>query len=158
MSIPREELSRSVIVRNFPHKATAQECEIFLRMFDSSVIMKREMGKNKTGAPAFKGTYCLSFSDTSKAQQFLDMKEALVYNGRVLTVGSCVQLARRKTLFNQAWRLFSLPLAWAARLLGETDTRDSCVFGLGIGECCYLLTYDYGETDLDLDLERYFKF
>ena len=43
VSIPPEDLSRSVIVKHFPAKATAQECETFLRAFDSDIIMRREM-------------------------------------------------------------------------------------------------------------------
>ena len=137
MSIPREDLSRSVIVKNFPRKATAQDCEIFLRMFDPTVIMRREMGKNKTGVQVFKGIYCLSFSDTTKAKQFLDKKEALVFNGKVLNVGSCVHLAQRNTVFKGTVKLFSLPLAWAARLVGETESRECCVFGVGIGQILF---------------------
>ena len=133
VSVPSKDLNRSVIIKKFPPKASAQECEAFLRTFDSSVIMRREMGQNKKGLPAFKGTYFLTFSDLVQAKQFLDNKKPVVFNEKTLTVTSCVASMQRRTLFQLSWKLLLLPLAWAARLVQE-DKRDKAVFGMGIAK------------------------
>ena len=133
VSIPPEDLSRSVIVKHFPAKATAQECETFLRAFDSDIIMRREMGRSKTGAPYFKGCYSLIFSETARAQQFLDQKDSLVFREKALAVSSCLTSLQRRVVFQLHWKLLSLPLAWAVSLVPE-EKRDRVVFGLGIGK------------------------
>ena len=68
-----------------------------------------------------------------------------MFNGKVLNVGSCVHLAQRNTVFKGTVKLFSLTLAWAARLVGETESRDCCVFGVGIGQILF-------HTQLSLNL------
>ena len=132
VSIPPEDLSRSVIVKNFPTKATAQECETFLRSFDSDIIMRREMVKNKAGTAYFKGCYCLIFSEISKAQQFLDQKDSVVFKDKPLAVSSCKASLQRRVVFQLHWKILSPSLAWAVSLLPE-EKRDKVVFGVGPG-------------------------
>ena len=134
VSIAREDLGRSVIVRTFPVKATAQECETFLRSHcdDPGVIMRREtVGRDKTEAPVFKGSYSLIFSEVSKAKQFLQKKDPLSFNGKVLSSFSCVTSLQRRTLFSLGWRLFSPALASVVGLV-EEKRRDRVVFGAGV--------------------------
>ena len=132
VSIPPEDLGRSVIVKNFPTKATAQECETFLRTFDSDIIMRREMGKNKAGTAYFKGCYSLTFNDISKAQQFLDKKDSVVFREKPLAVSSCKASLQRRVVFQLHWKILSPALAWAVSLLPE-EKRDKVVFGIGPG-------------------------
>ena len=129
VSIPPEDLSRSVIVKNFPTKATAQECETFLRSFDSDIIMRREMGKNKAGTVFFNGCYCLLFPDVSSAQQFLDQKDSVVFKEKRLAVSSCKASLQRRVVFQLHWKILSPSLAWAVGLLPE-EKRDKIVFGV----------------------------
>ena len=149
VSIPPEDLRRSVIVKHFPAKATAQECESFLRAIDPDIIMRREMGKTKAGSAYFKGSYCLIFSEASRAQQFLGQKDSLVFRDKPLSVSSCLTSLQRRVVFQLHWKLLSLPLAWAVSLVPE-EKRDRVVFGLGTGR---LSEERLGQTFCGLEAE-----